>query len=114
MATIKATCPMCGDVDLTPRQVQVRVVEALSEEHSRRSYRFDCPACHERIEKAADEDVVRLLCSAGVRVETVPVPAEAREAHVGGPIGYDDLLDLVLWLERHDAISEDLAPSLGR
>ena len=29
MATIKATCPMCGDVDLTPRQVRVRVVEAI-------------------------------------------------------------------------------------
>jgi hypothetical protein len=29
MATIKATCPMCGDVDLTPRQVRVRVIEAI-------------------------------------------------------------------------------------
>lgn len=114
MATIKATCPMCGDVDLTPRQVRVRVVEAIAETDSRRSYSFDCPACHERVEKGADDEVVRLLSSAGVRVERVPVPLEAREVHQGTPIGYDDLLDLVLWLECHDAVAQELEPSFGR
>ncbi len=114
MATIKATCPMCGDVDLTPRQVRVRVVEALEESHSRRTYAFGCPTCHEDVEKPADEEVVRLLASAGVVVHRVPVPAEARERHDGGPLGYDDLLDLVLWLETHDAIVEDVAPARGR
>jgi len=114
MATIKATCPMCGDVDLTPRDVRVHVVEALEESHSRRTYAFGCPLCHEDVEKPADEEVVRLLTSAGVRVDRVPVPAEARERHAGGAIGYDDLLDLVLWLETHDAIAEDMALSQGR
>ena len=114
MATIKATCPMCGDVDLTPRQVRVRVVEAIEDGESRRSYAFACPACAVEVEKAADDEVVRLLTSAGVRVERIAVPAEARETHHGGPVGYDDLLDLVLWLETHDAIAEDMALSHGR
>ena len=77
-------------------------------------YAFGCPQCHEDVEKPADAEVVRLLSSAGVRVDRVPVPAEAREAHSGGPIGYDDLLDLVLWLETHDAIAEDMALTHGR
>ena len=114
MATIKATCPMCGDVDLTPRQVRVRVVEAIQDTDSRRSYAFGCPMCHVDVEKPADEEVVRLLTSAGVRIDRVPVPAEARGAHHGGPIGYDDLLDLVLYLETHDAVAEDMGLTLGR
>jgi hypothetical protein len=114
MATIKATCPMCGDVDLTPRQVRVRVVEAIHDTDSRRSYAFGCPTCHADVEKPADEEVVRLLTSAGVRIDRIPVPAEAREAHQGRPIGYDDLLDLVLWLETHDTVAEDMGLSLGR
>ena len=114
MATIKATCPMCGDVDLTPRQVRVRVVEAIQECDSRRSYVFGCPTCHLDVEKPADEEVVRLLTSAGVRSERVPVPAEAREHHDGRPIGYDDLLDLVLFLETHDAVADYVGLPLGR
>ncbi|MBI1376101.1 MAG: hypothetical protein GC157_01240 [Frankiales bacterium] len=114
MATIKATCPMCGDVDLTPRQVRVRVIEAISECDSRSSYVFGCPQCRTDVEKPADDEVVRLLTSAGVRVERVAVPAEAREPHDGGPIGYDDLLDLVLFLETHDAIAEEVGLTLGR
>jgi endogenous inhibitor of DNA gyrase (YacG/DUF329 family) len=114
MATIKATCPMCGDVDLTPRQVRVRVIEAICDSDSRSSYLFGCPQCKADVEKSADDEVVRLLSSAGVRVERVPVPAEAKEPHDGRPIGYDDLLDLVLWLETHDAIAEDVGLSLGR
>lgn len=114
MATIKATCPMCGDVDLVPRQVRVRVVEAVEESHSRRTYAFGCPVCHEDVEKPADEEVVRLLTSAGVAVDRIPVPAEAREPHTGGPLGYDDLLDLVLWLESHDAIAESMTLARGR
>jgi predicted RNA-binding Zn-ribbon protein involved in translation (DUF1610 family) len=114
MATIKATCPLCGDVDLAPRQVTVHVVEAIDDADSRRTYEFSCPSCADRIEKPADAEVARLLASAGVRTTTVPVPPEAREGHHGAPIGYDDLLDLVLFLETHDTLAAEMAPSLGR
>ena len=36
------------------------------------------------------------------------VPAEAREHHDGAPIGYDDLLDLALWLEQTDDLMAEL------
>lgn len=111
MATIKATCPVCGDVDLTPRQVRVRVVEAIEEHLARRTYVFRCPDCNEQVEKPADLEVVRLLTSAGVHVTLVPVPAEARETHSGAPLDYDDLLDMALWLDSHDAIAALLEPA---
>ncbi|HET8970984.1 MAG TPA: hypothetical protein VFN19_07990 [Candidatus Nanopelagicales bacterium] len=106
MATIKATCPMCGDVDLSPRQVRVRVVEAVQESQARRSYTFVCPSCHDRVEKPTEAEVVRLLRSAGVQVTHVDVPAEAREEHAGPPLGYDDLLDFGLLLERADCLAD--------
>jgi hypothetical protein len=111
MATIKATCPMCGDVDLAPRQVHVRVVEAIEDSLSRRTYTFGCPLCHEDVEKSADEEVVRLLSTAGVVIERVAVPAEAREAHHGDPLGYDDLLDLAMALEQTDDVLALLVPA---
>ncbi len=110
MATIKATCPVCGDVDLTPRQVAVRVVEAIDDTQAQRSYSFVCPTCHDTVRKPADAEVVRLLASAGVAIGRVEVPVEAREAHTGAPLGYDDLLDFALWLGTHDALAALLEP----
>lgn len=98
MTTIKATCPMCGDVDLTPAQVRLTVAEAAGWA----TYTFTCGTCHDLIEKAADDEVVALLSSAGVCVDLVP--GEVLETHRGAPITYDDVLDLALWLETHDVI----------
>lgn len=110
MATIKATCPTCGDIDLTPRQVRVRVVEAVEDVLARRTYTFDCPTCLDPVEKPTDAEVVRLLASAGVQVTRIGVPAEAREAHTGAPLGYDDLLDFALLLDGYDALAGLLEP----
>jgi hypothetical protein len=98
MTTIKATCPMCGDVDLTPSDVRLTVAEAAGWA----TYTFKCGSCHDLIEKAADNEVVALLSSAGVSVDHVP--GEVLESHHGQPISYDDVLDLALWLESHDVI----------
>jgi hypothetical protein len=98
MTTIKATCPVCGDVDLTPAQVRLTVAAAAGWA----TYTFKCVSCHDLIEKAADDEVVALLSSAGVLVDNVP--GEVLESHPGKPISYDDVLDLALWLESHDVI----------
>lgn len=89
MTTIKATCPTCGDVDLRPRDIHVVVAPAADWA----TYTFTCPACQDDITKNADEEVVTLLRSAGVRVEKVKVPAEALEPHYGPVISHDDLID---------------------
>lgn len=105
MTTIKATCPVCGDVDLTPHDVRLTVAEGAGWA----TYSFRCTGCSDQIEKPADEEVVALLSSAGVIIDHVP--AEALEGHPGAPLSYDDVLDFALWLESHDFIAGDLTAS---
>lgn len=105
MTTIKASCPVCGDVELTPAQLRL-VVANVTE---RSFYAFRCTTCGDEVRKPADEEVVALLMSGGVRAERWIIPAEALEARVGPSIGYDDVLDFVLALGRVD----DLAGMLG-
>lgn len=100
MTTIKATCPVCGDVDLTPADVEV----TRAPEAGWSTYSFGCPDCGMTVRKAADDDVVTLLTSAGVPVRRIAVPAEALEPHDGPPIGYDDLIDFVLLLGITDTL----------
>ena len=71
MTTIRATCPACGEVGLTPDEVELHVDPSG---HRQASYCFDCPSCLELISKPADERFVRLLASGGVPVrESAPV-----------------------------------------
>ncbi|MDP9235340.1 MAG: hypothetical protein M3P01_12450 [Actinomycetota bacterium] len=88
MATIKATCPLCGEVDLTASDVALR----LGASYPRNTYCFSCPDCGDFIEKAADDRVIRLLLSGGVMPTLVKIPAEALEPHEGPAISHDDLL----------------------
>jgi hypothetical protein len=89
MTTIKATCPECGEIDLTADDVLLRIGASRAVN----TYGFTCPTCTQFIEKAADDRVVRLLLSGGVMPVPVHVPAEALEVHDGPPINHDDLLD---------------------
>ncbi|MHB1855130.1 MAG: hypothetical protein ACYCSJ_06390 [Acidimicrobiales bacterium] len=89
MATIKATCPACGDVELTPGQVQV----LINLEDQRSSYSFRCPGCHVTATKAADDRVVRILISSGVGIRPWHVPEELSEEHRGGAVTWDDVLE---------------------
>ena len=101
MTTIKASCPACGDVELTPAQVRLVVctVSAWS------FYSFACPVCTDEVRKHANEDVVRLLTTGGVPAEDWDVPAEALEEHAGPTIAWDDVLDFTLALERADVVA---------
>jgi hypothetical protein len=106
MTTIKASCPMCGDVELKPAQLRL-VVANVSE---RSYYSFQCTKCTDEIRKPADEEVVALLVSGGVRAERWEIPAEALEIHLGGTISYDDVLDFALALERVDRLAAVAGP----
>lgn len=94
MTTIKATCPTCGEVDLTPQEIELRVDET---DASASFYAFDCPSCLENVRKPADERVVHLLISGGVEVLPAAPPAPARrklsERFDGPRLNHDDLLD---------------------
>jgi len=110
---IRATCPDCGEVELTPPQVELRVGRL----GRRRLYQFTCPSCALLVTKPADRRIVRLLASAGVAtrlpgsgpsagtgVDTAraDLPAEALEPHSGPPLTWDDLLDFHFVLQAPD------------
>jgi hypothetical protein len=101
VATVRASCPTCGDVELTTREVQVQVCSATDEG----TYSFLCPACRLIVNKPAEQRVVELLMSAGVKVVNWSLPSELCELKSGPPISYDDLLafhfelDSEGWLE---------------
>ncbi len=96
MATIKASCPSCGDVELTAAQVRLVVCTVADWSY----YSFTCDQCTDEVRKPAGAEVVSLLRTGGVKVERWTVPAEALEEHDGPAIAYDDVLDFALWLER--------------
>ena len=106
MTTIKASCPSCGDVELT--SAQVRLVVCSIQDWS--FYAFTCNTCHEEIRKPAATDVITLLQSGGVLAEMWAVPAEAMETHEGAAITYDDVLDFALRLQAIDDLAAALAP----
>lgn len=90
MATVRATCPNCGDVELTTRDVTVRVCA----DDDTGSYSFRCPICRMTALKAAEPHVVDLLAASGVRVEVWTLPLELRERPTTGELfTHDDLLD---------------------
>ena len=101
MTTIKASCPSCGDVELTPQQVRLVVCSVKTWSY----YAFTCTTCLEEIRKPAGRDVVALLISGGVVAETWAVPAEALEEHTGPTLCYDDVLDFALWLDNADLVA---------
>lgn len=97
MATIRASCPDCGDVELTTRDVAVRVCAA----DNQGSYSFKCPHCQLAVAKDAPARVVDLLVSSGVPMTMWELPAELEEARTGPAISHDDLLEF------HDLIEQD-------
>ena len=101
MTTIKASCPTCGEVELTPADVSLMVCTqpALS------YYAFACPTCTDEVRKPADAHVVSLLVSGGIPAKVWDLPPEAVEAKTGPRLTYDDLLDFCLHLGTTDLLS---------
>lgn len=88
MAIIRASCPDCGDVELTSRDVIVRVNSVTNEG----TYAFQCPECLLAVSKAAEPRIIDLLVSSGVELFVWSPPAELDEVHEGPAISYNDLL----------------------
>jgi len=101
MTTIKASCPSCGEVELTSDDVRLMICS-----HPPLSYyAFDCPGCVDEVRKPADEHVVRLLKTGGVEVTVWELPAEALEPKLGPVLSYDDLLDFATALAGTDTLA---------
>ena len=100
MATIRASCSTCGDVELTTADVRVRV--CINDD--RGEYSFRCPVCVMTVVKPAEARTIDLLVASGVAMDTWTLPAELSEPHIGNPICHDDLLDFHAMLGDEDMI----------
>jgi hypothetical protein len=100
-STIKAICPTCGKIDLTPPDVSLRVCTYADLAY----YEFSCPGCKNIVRKPADDHDVSKLVSVGVLKEDWDVPAEALETHTGPAFTYDDVLDLHEALKRTEYLA---------
>lgn len=104
MTRIRATCPLCGEVDLRPNDIELEIVRDEPEEVAEGScYRFSCPTCTETVIKPADQRIAQLLRTGGVAVVEPPPPAVHPEHPPTGPaLTHDDLIDFHELLERAD------------
>ena len=96
MTTIRATCPTCGEVGLTPGDIDLRIDAAGDDSY----YAFECPTCYGTVRKPADERVIALLLSGGVEQRALePAPAVPQPRFPWPALAYDDLLDFHALLE---------------
>lgn len=101
MATIKASCPYCGDIDLESGDLVTNICSYRPWSY----YQFTCTRCSQVIRKPADEHIITLLTSGGVRSYFWHVPAEVVERTSGPELTADDLLDFSLALGERDDLA---------
>ena len=105
MATIRASCADCGDVELTTADVHVRICD----DNNVGTYGFRCPNCSMMVVKPAESRTIDLLVASGVAFTTWRLPAELNEVHAGEPINHDDLLDFHHLLQDDGRLNAALA-----
>lgn len=112
MTRIRATCPACGEVELTADDLVLSVVGTVDAPAT--TYRFACPDCRDVVVKPADARVARMLTSGGVEVEYTSATRlddeladltthQHPEMPSSGPaLVFDDLLDFHALLAEPD------------
>ncbi len=109
MPIIRASCPSCGDVDVSPGQMKVMLCSSNGEA----SYTFRCPECHMVVAKQIERRIVEVLVAAGVKIQFWRLPEELNDLPDGPPISYDDLLDFHFelanpgWLDQVKRLIDD-------
>lgn len=106
MATIRASCDACGDVEFTTTHVTVHAPE----DGGPGTYAFRCPRCASTVVRHAERSTMDLLIAAGVPVTTWRRPAELveRENEAHSPITHTDLLEFHAFIEDDDALARAL------
>lgn len=87
MATVRTSCPDCGDVEVHSREVSVR----SSAPDGSGTYMFVCPGCDVTVVKAAETRAIDLLLSAGCPMAGKDVPKEFHEAKCARPLTQADI-----------------------
>ena len=76
MTTIKTTCGRCGEIHLTPEEVELELRPGGREGN----YHFKCPTCDKLQRRPANSRVVSVLLATGVSFEVINTdPITVRE-----------------------------------
>ncbi len=93
MTRIRATCPDCGNVEFGIQRIVVVGQAAPHSDMTERSeeassvYRFNCPTCDRPVHRSADREIIDLLISVGVHVEsTLLLPEPQDRLSVAMPV----------------------------
>jgi len=102
VATVRASCPDCGDVEFTTSEVTV----SISAPDGSGTYAFFCPGCRVTVIKSAEPRTIDLLLASGAEhrnsadmIKSMPTGHD-EEAE---PITVDELIDF------HDLLQDDTA-----
>ena len=79
MTTIRTSCPVCGDVELAPADLSLRL-EATT---GTGTYLFECPHCEEMQSRPANHRVVSILLATGVAYEVIEESSPITEHEIG-------------------------------
>lgn len=78
MTTIRTSCPLCGDVELAPADLSLRLAPC----RGTGTYHFRCPHCEEMRERPASHRVVSILLATGVAYEVIDSTAPITEGEI--------------------------------
>src|SRR5690606_10499520 len=111
MATIRASCDSCGDVEFTTAEVRVHAPE----DGGPGTYAFQCPKCRATVVRHAERPTMDLLIAAGVTFTTWKRPAELveRERTPDVPLTHADLVAFHQFVEDDEALHAALAQLAG-
>lgn len=99
MATVRANCGQCGDVEFVSEDVQVRI----SRPDGSGTYTYCCPECHGIRQANAPASTLRLLLDAGSVQVPDELPAELDEHDPTAPLfTHADLLAFRRLLDTDD------------
>ncbi|HYG71053.1 MAG TPA: hypothetical protein VEC15_02045 [Actinomycetota bacterium] len=104
--TIRTKCPNCGDVEMDPGHVSMR----LASTGDGGDYEFTCPACRKHVSKPVTRAIATVLLSAGVQPSRLGEPdGSSRDPADGTPPRHAPPLTLDDLIAFHFALEDDLA-----
>lgn len=78
MTTIRTSCSLCGDIELVPSDLSLR----LQANTGTGEYDFLCPHCDASQSRPANHRVVSILLATGVAYEVIESEAPITEAEI--------------------------------
>lgn len=92
MTTIRTSCSICGDVELAPSDLSLR----LAPDDGTGVYLFECPHCEQVQHRPANHRVVSILLATGVAYEVLDEPGPITEDEIDA---FRTALDYENWPE---------------